>query len=345
MRGIISKAIRGLIFLSGVWILFRYFYRRRVRVLMYHGICAEDINLWTQIPVEDFKRQISYLKRHYKAISMSQALEIIKGQKSPPDHSVVITFDDGFLSNKTLAYPVLKENRIPAEIFLTTSFVDRSVRFHGMIRTDYIIGLFRHSKHNLLDLRDQGLDEMRLDDMASRIEAGYHVGNALKRMESDEENRLIGIIEERLGIEMTPEDQQTFGSLSWDDARQLQSEGLITFGAHTVSHEILSRLEPPQLLCEIVDSQKVIEQKLGVPIRHFAYPNGTRADFNDDIKKLVAQYYDCALSTIDGVNRVGADPYEVKRIGIGNDMKLWVFKLELSGVLDFIRGVKRRLWG
>ncbi len=305
MPGFLITLVRSLIYISGIWILFRRLYRRKVRVLMYHGICESEINLWTQVSLREFERQMSYVARHYRAITMSHALDVIKGEKPPPNHAVVMTFDDGFMSNKTLAYPVLKKHGIPAEIYVTTSFIDRAPRFQGMIRTDYVVGLFRRSKHDKLDLRDQGFGEIVLGDAVSRIEAGYRISNTLKRISRHEENRLIGVIEDRLGADFTSEDRRIFGSLSWDDARQLLSEGLVTFGAHTVGHEILSRLDPADLLCEVADSQKVMEQKLESPVRHFAYPNGTRSDFNDDVKKTVAKYYDCALATIEGFNGPG----------------------------------------
>ena len=40
-----------------------------------------------------------------------------------PENPIAITFDDGYLSNYEIAYPILKELNIPATIFIVTSTV------------------------------------------------------------------------------------------------------------------------------------------------------------------------------------------------------------------------------
>jgi peptidoglycan/xylan/chitin deacetylase (PgdA/CDA1 family) len=343
MKEVVKKFISGLIYISGIGLLFRRFYRHRIRVLMYHGVSEKDLLIWTQVPLQTFERQMSYIKRHYHTISLSKAVEFIKGQGRIPNNSLVITFDDGFRSNYSLAYPVLKEYGLPATIFLTTSFVDKISAFDGMIRTDYIVGLFRKSKVWKLDLRDQGFGVIMMWNIRSRINAGYRVSNALKRIDPRNEARIIEIIAQRLGDGLDDEDRKIFGSLNWEDVQRMHKEGLVTFGAHTVSHEILSKLSREMMICEVAESKEKIEHETGAPVRHFAYPNGTASDFNAEIIKTVSEYYDCALTTIEGFNTAGIDPFKIKRIGIGNDMKFWIFKLELSGALDFIRNIRNML--
>src|SRR5262249_36892250 len=64
----------------------------------------------------------------------------------------------------------------------------------------------------------------------------------------------------------------------------------------------------------IVDSKRCIEQKLGVKIQTFAYPNGRPSDFGEGTKRCLREAgYTCAVTTVAGVNGAGQDVFELRR--------------------------------
>ena len=78
-------------------------------------------------------------------------------------------------------------------------------------------------------------------------------------------------------------------NLSWDEVMEMSQNG-ISFGAHTATHPILTKLPIGEAKAEIARSKTEIETRLGVPCTSFAYPNG---DFNDGVVKLVR---DCGFT-------------------------------------------------
>jgi peptidoglycan/xylan/chitin deacetylase (PgdA/CDA1 family) len=60
--------------------------------------------------------------------------------------------------------------------------------------------------------------------------------------------------------------------LSWAGAQELVDSGLVTIGSHTHSHALLDRLRPDEAADELDRSKALIEDNLGVPAEHFAYP-------------------------------------------------------------------------
>ena len=68
--------------------------------------------------------------------------------------------------------------------------------------------------------------------------------------------------------------------LNWDEIRVMQQHN-ITFGSHTVTHPILSRISAERVRTEIQRSKEMIEKHLNVPVRTFAYPVGRSQDFNE----------------------------------------------------------------
>lgn len=64
--------------------------------------------------------------------------------------------------------------------------------------------------------------------------------------------------------------------MSWDELKELHTEGLVTIGAHTVTHPPdLKILSPDDQKKELVDSKKTIEDHLGGDIPYMAYPDGS----------------------------------------------------------------------
>jgi peptidoglycan/xylan/chitin deacetylase (PgdA/CDA1 family) len=247
-----------------------------------------------------------------------------------------VTFDDGLKSNLTLAYPILSEYRVPATIYVATALIDRQLRFGGMIWTDYLRGLIRTTQVTSLDLSVLGLGQFDLSSDASRSDAEQALPRALKKIESDDREKMIAVIAEKLGGKIAREYAEPFEGMTWDELRTIDRTGLIEIGAHTVNHAILSTISPEQAEQEMAQSQARLEKELNHPIRHFAYPNGTRADFSELHMQMAARHFDSAVSTIEGLVESQHGRYDLRRINIGNDMSLTEFKLRLSGTLQLL---------
>lgn len=64
--------------------------------------------------------------------------------------------------------------------------------------------------------------------------------------------------------------------MTWDELKELHSEGLIAIGAHTVTHPSDLKILPLEdQRKELVDSKKTIEDHLGGDIPYMAYPDGS----------------------------------------------------------------------
>ena len=84
-------------------------------------------------------------------------------------------------------------------------------------------------------------------------------------------------------------------------------------GAHTRTHPHLSKIPLNQAREEIFGSKKKLEDRFGIPIRHFCYPYG---DFSPHVRDLVAEAgYTTAVTTTWGVYEVGSDPFLINRLG------------------------------
>lgn len=122
-----------------------YLYKNpKIPVLCYHNIATQDEKAnypeesdWT-ITTDNFKEHLDYLKNNnYKTLTMDEFYNWKIGNLNLPYKSVLITFDDGFLSNYKYAFKLLKEYNMNATVFVVGSFIDSSTtnEWNGNIKT------------------------------------------------------------------------------------------------------------------------------------------------------------------------------------------------------------------
>ena len=100
---------------------------QKCAILLYHhlteGIPEEFEN---STSLKKFERDMQrMLEAGYQPISLDEMYEKLSAGEPLPERSVVITFDDGYESNYTLAYPVLKRHKIPATIFMNNDLAGK----------------------------------------------------------------------------------------------------------------------------------------------------------------------------------------------------------------------------
>lgn len=87
-------------------------------VLMYHHFAQESTGD-TVVTVQTFRRQMTALKEAgFTAVSLGQVLAYVREGEPLPDKPVLITMDDGYTSNLTLAAPILEELGFRATVFV-----------------------------------------------------------------------------------------------------------------------------------------------------------------------------------------------------------------------------------
>ncbi len=92
-------------------------------VLMYHRFEDERFPS-TSISSKNFQDQIKYLKENnFNILPISDLLSFFNEDYDIPEKSIFITIDDGYKSFYEHAFPILKKNKIPFSLFLSTKFV------------------------------------------------------------------------------------------------------------------------------------------------------------------------------------------------------------------------------
>ncbi len=139
----------------------------------------------------------------------------------------------------------------------------------------------------------------------SRIAAAVEIVTHLRRVSDAERRACCFDLEHQVAL---PADALANRMLNWTQVREMQKAG-VSFGAHTMTHPVLSRLALSEAERELRESKRLIEDRLQTPVLDFAYPFGHEHDCSADVERLAARCgFRSAVTTTWGVNRTGANP-------------------------------------
>jgi peptidoglycan/xylan/chitin deacetylase (PgdA/CDA1 family) len=121
-------------------------------------------------------------------------------------------------------------------------------------------------------------------------------------------------------------------ALTWSQLAEAVATGLVTVGAHTHGHTDLSRAPEPVCHQEMARCKDLVEDRLGVACRHFAYPWAVASPAAD---RVARRLFDSAALDAWRVNRAGAtDPWRLGRTPVLASDGLAFFRAKVQGRLD-----------
>ena len=334
-----KKSLYRLLHTLKAYRFFRLLHVRKFIILMYHGFTDREAHEGIEncqgkhLHIRKFEAQVKFLKENYNVIPLDQIIRSLRDGKKIPSWSVALTFDDGYQSNYSLAFPILKQYRLPATVFLTTDFVDRK-ELLWPDRVEYAVDKGRPLTGSEEDLLKESF--------ASKIRS------ELKDIPQESRLEKVEALERRQGIKLSEEPhlREIYRPLSWEEISEMLQEGLVSIGSHTHTHVILSRCNTETIKGELLLSKEIIEKRTGRVCDLFCYPNGEAKDFDRRTKMLLKETgYACALTTLPGFNDEHSDLFELKRLGVRNQMDLAEFTMTLCGVKKFLSDAKRWVLG
>ena len=156
-----------------------------VVVLLYHRVGAgtgDEIDL----AAARFEEQMAVIARTGRVMSLETALERLAQPGDDPAPGVVVTFDDGTGDFVDVALPILVQHRVPATLYLATSYVDEGRAFAP--------GVHPLSWSALADACATGFV-----DVGSHTHRHVLLDRVEPREAVDDLDRSIGLIETHLG--------------------------------------------------------------------------------------------------------------------------------------------------
>ena len=312
------------------YLLHRAFFRKKVAILMYHGVVRTPLEVpdWCFVSEQEFTRQMEYLHRHFRVVSLARATKALR-ENRVNEPTAVITFDDGYQNVHDVAYPVLSRLGLPATVFINTAFINTANTVWFCILNQAIAETARRE----FSWEGQGYD---LSSPASRGRSCARLQSLLKQLPHQELLEKLAGIREELDIHTPAEvaEDSPFRLLDTRSIVEMSASGLIEFGAHTATHTILSRIDEARARQEIISSIEDTQRLTGKPCTLFAYPNGQPGDYTEAVISFLASSgIEAAVTTRNGPSTGSTPALELRRYGIGANLSMLPFVLRVHHLL------------
>ena len=252
MRRRVLIAIAACFYYSGLVACARWMTRRsgsRLVVLNYHRATGGDL-----------RRHLLYLRRHYRMMHAEEALEALYApftrnyQWRDKRIPLVLTFDDGYRDNYTYGYALARELQIPFTIYLIPGYLDSGAYFWWLEGKRLV-------KRACVDTVTFDGRTFRLDNVEDRLALARFIDTKARYASSVEEREQF-LAAARTALAVPCEQTDAEGPvlpLTWDEVREMDASGLVSFGAHTMHHPILAYLaDRGEVQCEVIDCRTLL---------------------------------------------------------------------------------------
>jgi peptidoglycan/xylan/chitin deacetylase (PgdA/CDA1 family) len=272
------------------------------------------------LAVDEFTAQLDWLQEHFDVVDGPAFEDAVVHGRGFARPSALLTFDDGFTDHYEHVFPLLRRRGLGGIFFLSGATIGPRPRLLNVHRTHFLLsalGAERFSREAGAALQAEGVS---VSGSAGR-EGVYRYDEApdvrIKRILNYEapypvvERTLAALFERHVGP------SEPFARALYLSAAQVgeMAAGGMTFGFHTETHPVLSRLDGDGQLAELQRGVALIRELTGQRTASLCYPYGFPHTYNADTLRLVeACGYSMAFNTVRREARCGDDPrYELPR--------------------------------
>ena len=339
MRRRILIAVAACCYYSGLVALARWWNQRRgprVIFLVYHRALGGDL-----------RRHWLYLRRHYRLMHVEAALEELYTSRKEIQRgydrrtALALTFDDGYRDNYTHALPLARELEVPFSIYLVPGYIESGQNFwwveaRRLVKRAQVAEITLEGRtYRLSDATDRAALSSWIDSQAR------HASSIAPR------EALLASLRQQLQVPNMPEvDEIAEMPVTWQQVREMEASGWVSFGAHTMNHPVLSAItDGSEVQHEVAMCRKVLETQLGHPVRSFAYPIGQWQHIREDVVQSIKEAgYQWALTTHYGINTPQTNPLLMQRIEVDVDQHWLVMAVEAAGLWGIVSKVRWHPW-
>ena len=258
-----------------------YHYTRELKNSRYPNIKGLDVKL--------FKKQLDFLKANFTIVTMEEVIEYWNGSdKKLPENALLLTFDDGYIDNFMVAYPILKNKGLQGSFFIPGKTICENClldvnKIHFTLASANEKELLKDLLEQLDYYRGNGTDyypsnEELLENyaIASRFDTKetIFIKRILQTVIPEQVRNCIAsnLFQKYVGLSEDVFARELY--LNHEQLRCMKKDGMF-IGAHGYEHYWLNHLEKKKMEQDIEKSLSAIEEFIQLDAWVMNYPYGS----------------------------------------------------------------------
>jgi peptidoglycan/xylan/chitin deacetylase (PgdA/CDA1 family) len=218
------------------------------------------------------------LKNNFEIVSVHDIFINKNGKKK----RIAITFDDGYLNNYTVAWPILKKYNIPTTFYITTeSFEIKNYCLWPEIFD--ALKIKTPTERIIFNNEEFKFDNNTLINAKTNITIYDYV----KAMGSERQDAFEEFIAKyKIKEILKTVNPELVAFCNKEQIREMSKSPLIEIGSHTHRHYNLSNINAELVRDELQQSKKTLEDITEKPVLSIGYPDG---DYSDSVKNIAEE--------------------------------------------------------
>jgi len=300
-------------------------------IVGWHGVSLSDEHTRFDrlfVSPQTLRRRLDYLKKHFKIISLEEALRQHQRGKIEP-HQVVLTFDDAYYNFKAVTAPILREYEAPATVYIVSEAMVSQQPVPNLLLRDVLLSTSRSEPSRAVE----GFAlTVSMQEPAGRKRL---IRKALDHFKAlpDKNGYQAAFVEQMADAYQVDISERirnrVWHSISSREARMLADEGF-SMQLHSHRHVHVVDQDEHELLDDVVQCRTTVEQATGREAADFCYPSGlwTRAAW----PALEAANIRSAVTVRMGPNFPDTPRLALRRVLDGEDCTQLEFEFDMSGL-------------
>jgi peptidoglycan/xylan/chitin deacetylase (PgdA/CDA1 family) len=326
-----NPILKNCVYYGASWVgelrFFRARFAARAAIILFHEIQRDfQSELMTGTPVALFEYSLNWLQREgWSIVSLDECLEKLASNDRSHRYAV-LTFDDGYRDNVSVALPILERHNAPFMMYVPTGAPTRSMQ-------SWWLGL-----RKLFLSRDKvAIDalgrQFRCSDIRSKISALTEVTEWVHQ--DYRRGAMLAPTFKLNGISLAALNDEYF--LDERELSILARHSLASIGGHSTSHPALSTLDSASARAELADNRDYLENLLQLSVRHVAYPYGACGPREEHLASEAG--FHTATTTRQGrLYDHKVNHFALPRIGIYSRSG---FRARMSGIIEGVQALAK----
>jgi len=301
----------------------------RYCVLAYHGVSEKPQPLFTSR--RRFESHLRFVARWGGVATLDELGRFLSGESVPdgPKLRFVITFDDGYANVIRNAVPLLRQYHHRGIVFVNPAWIEKPL----VPWCFWMAGKESPAPEIRRSLAAAGFGKYRrLADAEADLWPTRLFDDIVKQVRQETFGQWWSQVASGFPP-LTNKGQLEAKTATWEELASARD--VLDVGSHTYSHSILGLCRDPEFIrSEVLRSKAAIEDRLGRPCAHFAYPRGLKTDYSEKLHQLVAEAgHRTAVTTGERLVTAGTNRFEIPRYYV-SETTVAELAAELSGMMS-----------